>query len=67
MARKIGTGPRRVFASPIYLERMGVPALPTDLSRHTTVIYTEDRAGTNSWTFRLGAVEMSVAIRAPFA
>lgn len=62
VVRRIGTGRRRVFASPLYLERMGAPAAPTDLSRHTTVIYTEDRAGTDSWNFRLGAVEMSVPV-----
>ena len=62
IVRKIGTGRRRVFGSPFYLERMGVPAAPTDLSRHTTIIHTEDRGGTDSWNFRLGAVEMSVAI-----
>lgn len=59
LARKLGSSPRLVLATPDYLEQRGVPRSPGDLSRHQAVIY--DRAGGGSdWTFRRGEVAESV-------
>ncbi len=53
LARKLGSSPRLVLATPEYLDAAGTPQIPTDLSRHQAIIY--DRAGGGSdWTFRRG-------------
>lgn len=61
IARKIGQSPRRVFASPAYLERMGVPRGPADLAGHQAVIY-EQRGGGTEWTFHRDGTTASVAM-----
>lgn len=45
-----------------YFEGSGVPTTPADLTRHPAVIYTEDCGGTDTWSFRRGATEVSVRI-----
>ncbi|MCX7513070.1 LysR family transcriptional regulator [Frateuria hangzhouensis] len=62
IARKIGQSPRRVFASPAYLERMGVPHVPADLAGHQAVIY-EQRGGGTEWSFRRDGTTASVAMQ----
>lgn len=37
MARKIGTMRQRIFASPAYLERAGIPQVPQDISGHRVI------------------------------
>jgi DNA-binding transcriptional LysR family regulator len=61
-ARKLGHSPRRVFASPAYLERMGVPRVPADLATHQAVIY-EQRGGGTEWTFHRDGSTASVAMQ----
>lgn len=61
IARKIGQSPRRVFASPAYLERMGMPRVPADLAGHRAVIY-EQRGGGTEWTFHRDGTTASVAM-----
>jgi DNA-binding transcriptional LysR family regulator len=61
-ARKLGHSPRRVFASPAYLERMGVPRVPADLAGHQAVIY-EQRGGGTEWTFHRDGATASVAMQ----
>lgn len=61
IARKIGQSPRRVFASPAYLERMGMPRVPADLAGHQAVIY-EQRGGGTEWTFHRDGTTASVAM-----
>jgi len=61
-ARKLGHSPRRVFASPAYLERMGVPRVPADLAGHQAVIY-EQRGGGTEWTFHRDGTTASVAMQ----
>lgn len=62
IARKIGQSPRRVFASPAYLERMGVPHVPADLAGHQAVIY-EQRGGGTEWSFHREGTTASVAMQ----
>ena len=60
-ARKIGQSQRRVIGSPAYFAAMGVPQTPADLAEHQAVVYDQPGGGT-AWTFRRGAVEMSVSV-----
>lgn len=59
-ARRIGSSPRSVIASPSYLARRGRPSSPADLVGHEVVAYTQGRFG--RWTFRKGTAEVSVAV-----
>lgn len=61
IARKIGQSPRHVFATPAYLERMGVPHVPADLAGHQAVIY-EQRGGGTEWSFHREGTTASVAM-----
>ena len=63
IARKIATSGRLVVGTPAFFEQSGVPKTPTDLSRHAAVIYTMERAGGgDTYTFRQGASDISVAL-----
>jgi DNA-binding transcriptional LysR family regulator len=62
IARKLGESHRRVFASPAYLERMGIPHIPADLASHQAVIY-EQRGGGTEWTFHRNGATASVAMQ----
>ncbi|GES45963.1 LysR family transcriptional regulator [Rhizobium dioscoreae] len=59
VARKLATGRRSVIATPIYLERHGVPVVPADLSAHQAVVYTQ--LG-NAWTFSREGTQASVTV-----
>lgn len=61
-ARKVATSPRLVVGAPTYFERSGIPATPAELISHAAVIYTQDRGGSDTWSFRQGTSEMSVSI-----
>jgi DNA-binding transcriptional LysR family regulator len=61
-ARKVATSQRLVLGAPSYFERSGVPTTPAELSRHPAVIYTQDRGGTDTWSFRRDAAETTVSI-----
>jgi DNA-binding transcriptional LysR family regulator len=60
VARKIASGRRSVVATPAYLARAGMPKVPADLAHHHAVVYSQ--LG-DTWTFRQGDTEMSVAVR----
>ncbi len=60
VARRLARGRRSVIATPAYLERAGVPAVPADLATHEAVVYSQIE---NSWMFRKDGTETSVAIR----
>ena len=62
IARKITQSPRHVFATPAYLERMGVPHVPADLAGHQAVIY-EQRGGGTEWSFHRDGTTASVAMQ----
>jgi DNA-binding transcriptional LysR family regulator len=59
---KVATSRRLVVGAPAYFERAGVPTTPAELAGHAAVIYTQDRGGTDTWSFRQGGSEMSVSI-----
>jgi DNA-binding transcriptional LysR family regulator len=42
---------RRCVASPAYLARAGVPAVPTDISRHACLTLSSDASQTRGWAF----------------
>jgi DNA-binding transcriptional LysR family regulator len=60
IARKIASGGRSVVATPAYLARAGMPKVPADLAHHHAVVYSQ--LG-DTWTFRQGDTEVSVAVR----
>jgi DNA-binding transcriptional LysR family regulator len=60
VARKIASGGRSVVATPAYLARAGMPKVPADLAHHHAVVYSQ--LG-DTWTFRQGDTEVSVAVR----
>jgi DNA-binding transcriptional LysR family regulator len=60
LARKIATGGRSVVATAAYLSRAGTPKTPADLAHHHAVVYSQ--LG-DSWVFRQGSTEVSVAVR----
>jgi DNA-binding transcriptional LysR family regulator len=59
-ARRLGSSPRSVVASPAYLARRGYPSSPADLAGHDVVSYMQGRFGT--WTFTKESTEVSVAV-----
>jgi DNA-binding transcriptional LysR family regulator len=61
VARKIATGPRRVFGTAAYFDRAGVPSAPGDLASHEAIIYTQEIG--EVWSFRRGDAVLAVAMR----
>jgi DNA-binding transcriptional LysR family regulator len=61
-AHKVATNRRMVLGTPGYFERAGVPTTPGELLGHAAVIYTQDRGGSDTWSFRRDGSEMSVRI-----
>ena len=51
IARKLGDNPRVIVASPAYLERAGVPAIPEDLQHHDCLIYASQGRVFDEWGF----------------
>ncbi len=64
VARRIGASTRHVVASAEYLERNGAPAHPSDLGRHSCVIFLQS-ANPLEWNFQGadGAIAVRVAGR----
>ncbi|WP_428491228.1 LysR family transcriptional regulator [Rhodopila sp.] len=60
LARKIASSGRSVVATPAYLSRAGTPKMPADLTHHHAVVYSQ--LG-DTWVFRKGDTEVSVAVR----
>jgi DNA-binding transcriptional LysR family regulator len=61
-ARKLASAPRHVWGTPAYFARSGVPASPIELTRHQTIVFTQDRGGGDVWRFRQGDHEISVNV-----
>ena len=61
-ARKLASAPRHVWGTPAYFARSGVPATPTELTGHQTIVFTQDWGGGNVWRFRQGDHEISVNV-----
>jgi len=60
MAKRIGSTPRIIAASPAYLERAGMPQVPADLANHS-VIAGPSIAG-HVWSFRQEGTAFSVRV-----
>jgi len=60
--RKLAMSRRLVLGAPSYFERAGVPSTPAELVRHTAVIYTQDRGGTDTWMFRGAEADVSTGL-----
>ncbi len=65
VARKLGVAHRVLAASPDYLERAGVPKIPSDLSRHTIIVGPGGR-GLEGWAFRKDGKTTSVRVEGRF-
>ncbi|QDE41297.1 LysR family transcriptional regulator [Luteibacter pinisoli] len=55
VARKIGSLPMRLYASPEYIAENGAPEYPGDILKHAAIT-----AGTNSWVFSDGTQSFTV-------
>ena len=62
VGRRVATTRRLVLGAPDYFHRAGVPMAPAELIGHEAVIYTEDRGGSDTWTFYKGDSETTVRI-----
>jgi DNA-binding transcriptional LysR family regulator len=60
-ARKMASADRLLVATPEYLARCGVPASPSELTSHDTIIYAQ-LVGGNEWRFRQGTGETTVRL-----
>lgn len=63
IARKIAPNRRFISASPQYLDRMGRPAVPQDLSHHQAIALRQNDETANLW--RLTKDDQTQAIRVP--
>jgi DNA-binding transcriptional LysR family regulator len=59
VARRIGVTHRILAASPTYLERVGTPKIPSDLSTHAVIVGPAG-IGSEGWTFRKDGKATSV-------
>lgn len=60
VARRLARGRRSVIATPAYLARAGVPAVPAELATHEAIVYSQLE---QNWMFRKDGTEASVAVR----
>jgi DNA-binding transcriptional LysR family regulator len=60
-ARRIGTNPRVLAASPVYLERAGTPTSPAELARHAVIAGPAGQLP-GSWSFRKDGHSVSVLV-----
>jgi len=61
--RLLGTMPTRLYASPAYLDRRGIPKTPHDLSNHPTLLYAGGGGPARlAWTLSAGARSDSVSL-----
>ena len=61
VARKIGVVHRVLAASPAYLERAGVPQVPTDLPNHTCIVGPASQ-GLEGWAFERDGKKTSIRV-----
>lgn len=66
IAKRLGTTPRVVCASPAYLQRRGIPAHPSDLEGHACVRFTGLTPG-REWSFDDQGTERKVRIESAFS
>lgn len=64
MAKKLGTAPRALWASPAYLEQRGTPLHPSDLSNHLALTFRQ--AGHTEWKLVKNGETISVPVDGKF-
>jgi LysR family transcriptional activator of dmlA len=62
-ARKLADNRRFLCASPAYIKKRGVPAVPRDLHEHSCIVLRESDEIYGSWHFRSGARQETVKVR----
>jgi DNA-binding transcriptional LysR family regulator len=62
-ARKIASNRRLLCASPLYLDRTGMPATPGELARHDCIVIREDDAAYGVWHLSSGRRQETVKVR----
>jgi DNA-binding transcriptional LysR family regulator len=60
--RKLAASRRLVLGAPGYFAQAGIPTTPAELTDHAAIIYAHDNGG-DTWTFRQGETETSVALQ----
>jgi DNA-binding transcriptional LysR family regulator len=63
VARKLAEVQMIVCAAPAYLERVGIPHTPADLSRYDCLVFS-DAPGAGEWRFKEAAAEYKIRISA---
>lgn len=63
-ARLLANNRRLLCASPEYLERMGIPEAPRDLSRHSCIFIREGDEPFGTWHLRNGHNQEAIKVRA---
>jgi DNA-binding transcriptional LysR family regulator len=58
---------RLVCASPVYLKRHGVPAMPHDLTRHACLVLRENESAYGTWHFSRGKKSETVKVDGPLS
>ena len=66
VAKELGVFERRLYASPRYLDRHGMPRDPFDLQRHAVIIHASQGA-TNQWPFKVKGKVVDVQVGAGLA
>jgi DNA-binding transcriptional LysR family regulator len=61
VARKIAVNPRVLVASPAYIDRVGVPQSPADLTNHTVIVGPAGR-GMEGWVFTRAGKSISIKV-----
>ncbi|MFZ6658782.1 LysR substrate-binding domain-containing protein [Undibacterium sp. TJN19] len=62
-SKKIASNRRLLCASPIYLERHGVPLTPTDLQRHRCIVIRESDETYGTWHLHNASTQATVKVR----
>ncbi|NWA24362.1 LysR family transcriptional regulator [Pseudomonas gingeri] len=62
VARRLGSSPQIIVASPAYLERVGIPQEPTDLADHITILGPPGRE-LDGWRFRKDGEDVLVEVK----
>lgn len=66
-ARKIASNRRLLCASPRYLQAVGEPRAPGDLSRHRCIVVRENDVAYGTWHLRSGQRVETVKVRGPLS
>lgn len=64
-ARKIASNRRLLCASPLYLEKHGVPERLSDLQRHNCIFLRQNETPYGVWSFTVGSRTQNIKVRGP--